>query len=195
MLRRSLLTTAAIPLAAALALSGCSGDGSGGDETASAAPTDSAEASASADPTDGASADPSDSASGDPSADPDESAAEAGDLHAAAGELAEGFPEMIPVLDGAEIVRSSWETPDEDGVERFSLVLKTDMSEDDILKAYQDGLGEHDFTPVGEASSGDGVTSLTFQKDSGAQLVTVSISADPDGGDGRLVSVGGQVKP
>ncbi|WP_029088705.1 hypothetical protein [Brevibacterium album] len=176
--RRTAASARALPaaaLAAALLLTGCSGAGSGGEETA--------EPTAEETGADEAAQEATAEAEQSPSA------------QATSGALVEDFPSTIQQLPDSEIVLSSVEPADEGELVSASLTMRTESSEDDVLKFYSDTLGEADFAPVSDASSEGGVTTQAFHADNGNQLLSVSISTDQQDEGLLMVTIGGKTLP
>lgn len=135
------------------------------------------------------------------------------------GALLPDFPAAIEPLPDSEIVSSSLgsdsavpesATPEgeagggEDGSAEnqpaesgdqasAALVMRTAMSEEEILDFYTGSLESHGFAVVGEPSSQDGVTTQAFHAEEDEQTVSVSIGPDPANEAQRLVTVGGVV--
>ena len=166
--------------ATALVLAGCSAPETDGDDSPPTSSAPSAEESATGAGTDA----------------PEEAETPSGpEVRATSGAVVDGFPSVIAELPDSEVVLSSVEPAADGQPVLASLVMRTTSSEEDVLDFYSERLEDSDFKPVGEPSSGDGVTSQVYHSEDADQRVSVSISPDPDGGDGLLVSVGGTVLP
>lgn len=172
--------TVLVCTATALVLAGCSAPETDGDDSPPTSSAPSAEGSATGAGTDA----------------PEEAETSSGpEVQATSGAVVDGFPSVIAELPDSEVVLSSVQPAADGQPVDANLTMRTTSSEDDVLDFYSEHFEDADFSPVGDPDSNDGVTSQRYHSDEGPQTVAVSISPDPDGGDGLLVSVGGTVLP
>lgn len=177
---------AALAAATALILFACSAPES---DAPSGDPTASAEASADASATTGGTG--SDDAT-DGASDVDATDGAEPEVHATTGAVVDGIPDAIAPLPDAEIVSSSVEPAGDGQPVAANITMRTDSSEEDVLKFYADHLEKAGFEPVGDPRSEDGITTQTYHADEAGQLISISISTTDDG---LLVSAGGKALP
>ncbi|KRC62779.1 hypothetical protein ASE14_02880 [Agromyces sp. Root81] len=90
------------------------------------------------------------------------------------GGRVEGFPELIPIVDGSRIVSSA--VTADGGRLQATLVAEASVAPEEVLASYRRDFAMLAFAPV-EAPSVGGSTALTFTNGTDSVLVTVTGSA------------------
>ncbi|UJP39203.1 hypothetical protein [Cellulomonas palmilytica] len=113
------------------------------------------------------------------------------DEHAVVGELAEDFPpDLVPLPSDAQILVSSAEPDGDDGTTTLSLNLRTSLAADELMADLREALTKAGFTEAPVATPPTGVAAeSTFARESG-EVLTVAV-LDRDGV--RTLTLGGRV--
>lgn len=168
-----------LPIVAALALAGCSGNG--GDK-AESTPSASQEASASPAESESASAEASTEATG---SDPDTS----NDV--------KDLPEYIkPYPDSAVLSASSVKAhndKDKKLPEQVSLVVKAKADARDIFEFYEKELGKADFERLGEEVKTKSARVVNFKHKDNDSVLVVTVAEDSEDKANSIVTVGGNI--
>jgi hypothetical protein len=166
--RRS--AVAALAVAGAVALGGCSGGAEPAEPTGSA--------SSQAPATTGTAGTTAATATGSPT----ETATDS-----AVGELVEGFPtDVVPVLPGAEVTVSAV-VPSE-GRRQVTLAGETTQAADAVLRFYRDALVAQGFTETSPTQP-SGVVGATFSRgEGGADILTLTVTSS---GGAQQFTIGG----
>ena len=170
-----------LPIVAALALAGCSGNG--GDK-AESTPSASQETSASASPTAAASAEASTEATG---SDPDTSNA------------VKDLPEYIKPYPDSEVLSASTvkahNDKDKKLPEQVSLVVRAKADAKDIFAFYEKELGKADFEPLGDEVKTKSARVLNFRHKDNDSVLVVTVADDSDDKAQKVVTIGGNIVP
>lgn len=168
-----------LPIVAALALAGCSGNG--GDK-AESTPSASQETSASASPTAAASAEASTEATG---SDPDTSNA------------VKDLPEYIKPYPDSEVLSASTvkahNDKDKKLPEQVSLVVRAKADAKDIFAFYEKELGKADFEPLGEEMKTKSARVVNFKHKDNDSVLVVTVAEDSEVKANSIVTVGGNI--
>ena len=168
-----------LPIVAALALAGCSGNG--GDK-AESTPSASQETSASASPTAAASAEASTEATG---SDPDTSNA------------VKDLPEYIKPYPDSEVLSASivkaHNDKDKKLPEQVSLVVRAKADAKDIFAFYEKELGKADFEPLGEEMKTKSARVVNFKHKDNDSVLVVTVAEDSEDKANSIVTVGGNI--
>ena len=170
-----------LPIVAALALAGCSGNG--GDK-AESTPSASQETSASASPTaaEAASAEASTEATG---SDPDTSNA------------VKDLPEYIKPYPDSEVLSASTvkahSDKDKKLPEQVSLVVRAKADAKDIFAFYEKELGKADFEPLGEEMKTKSARVVNFNHKDNDSVLVVTVAEDSEDKANSIVTVGGNI--
>lgn len=170
-----------LPIVAALALSGCSGNGG---DTAESTPSASQEASASASPAESetASAEASTESTG---SDPDTS----NDV--------KDLPEYIKPYPDSEVLSASsvkaHNDKDKKLPEQVSLVVRAKADAKDIFEFYEKELGKADFERLGDEVKTKSARVVNFKHKDNDSVLVVTVAEDSEDKANSIVTVGGNI--
>src|SRR5690625_1316249 len=179
-------TVMTLPIAAALALTGCSGaDESESGSSPATEQTTSAQATASesAPATDEASDEASGEASGEPEASND----------------VDDLPDYVKPYPDSEVVSASivkaHNDKDSKKPEQISLVVRAKAETKDVFAYYEKELGKADYEPLGDEVKTKSARVLNFRHKDNDSVLVVTVADDAGDKKHKVVTIGGNIVP